>query len=46
MNPLLTPELRYDDFYHPLQLLAKRVRFHDPVTDRDMEYESGRELRI
>ena len=41
--PDLQPE-RDDDFGQPLQLLAKRVRFHDPVSGQDREFRSGREL--
>jgi len=43
--PDLLPETD-DDFFHPLQLLAKRVQFHDPVTGKDVEFETGRELRF
>jgi tRNA pseudouridine32 synthase/23S rRNA pseudouridine746 synthase len=43
--PDLLPETD-DDFLHPLQLLAKRVQFHDPVTGKDVEFETGRELRF
>jgi tRNA pseudouridine32 synthase/23S rRNA pseudouridine746 synthase len=42
--PDLQPE-RDDDFANPLQLLAKRVRFHDPVTGGPMEFTSERELQ-
>ena len=41
--PDLQPE-RDDDFDLPLQLLAKRVRFHDPVSGQDREFQSEREL--
>jgi tRNA pseudouridine32 synthase/23S rRNA pseudouridine746 synthase len=41
--PDLQPE-RDDDFNQPLQLLAKRVRFHDPVSGQDREFQSEREL--
>jgi tRNA pseudouridine32 synthase/23S rRNA pseudouridine746 synthase len=41
--PDLQPE-RDDDFNQPLQLLAKRVRFHDPVSGQDREFRSEREL--
>ena len=41
--PDLQPE-RDDDFSQPLQLLAKRVRFHDPVSGQDREFQSEREL--
>ena len=37
-------EERADDFSSPLQLLAKRVQFRDPLTGKAMEFESGREL--
>jgi len=43
--PNLLPE-KDDDFSHPLQLLAKRVQFYDPVTGRDMAFGSERELRF
>jgi len=43
--PNLLPE-KDNDFSHPLQLLAKRVQFHDPVTGRDMEFGSERELHF
>ena len=41
--PDLQPE-RDDDFDQPLQLLAKRVRFHDPISGQHREFQSGREL--
>jgi tRNA pseudouridine32 synthase/23S rRNA pseudouridine746 synthase len=41
--PDLQPE-RDDDFDRPLQLLAKMIRFHDPVSGQDREFRSGREL--
>lgn len=41
--PDLQPE-RDDDFSQPLQLLAKRVRFHDPVSGQHREFQSEREL--
>jgi tRNA pseudouridine32 synthase/23S rRNA pseudouridine746 synthase len=41
--PELQPE-RDDDFNQPLQLLAKMIRFHDPVSGQDREFRSGREL--
>ena len=41
--PDLQPE-RDDDFDRPLQLLAKRVRFHDPISGQPREFQSGREL--
>src|SRR3972149_4351401 len=39
----LQPE-RADDFGQPLQLLAKIVRFHDPVSGQDRGFRSEREL--
>lgn len=42
--PELQPE-RADDFDRPLQLLAARLRFRDPVTRRDLEFESDRRLQ-
>lgn len=41
--PDLQPE-RDDDFDQPLQLLAKMVRFHDPVSGQHREFRSGREI--
>ena len=41
--PDLQPESA-DDFDKPLQLVAKTVRFRDPVTGTIREFESGREL--
>ena len=41
--PDLQPE-HDDDFDQPLQLLAKMVRFHDPVSGQDREFRSEREL--
>jgi tRNA pseudouridine32 synthase/23S rRNA pseudouridine746 synthase len=41
--PDLQPE-RDDDFGQPLQLLAKRIRFHDPVSGQHREFQSEREL--
>ena len=41
--PELQPE-RDDDFNQPLQLLAKMIRFHDPVSGQDREFRSEREL--
>jgi len=41
--PELQPE-RNDDFDQPLQLLAKMVRFHDPVSGQDREFRSERGL--
>jgi tRNA pseudouridine32 synthase / 23S rRNA pseudouridine746 synthase len=42
--PELQPESE-DDFEKPLQLVARRVRFKDPVTGKDMEFVSARELQ-
>ncbi|MBT1071092.1 pseudouridine synthase [Pelotalea chapellei] len=42
--PELTPETD-DDFSSPLQLIAKKVRFTDPVTGTPMEFTSERELQ-
>ncbi|GAB4510607.1 MAG: pseudouridine synthase [Sulfuricaulis sp.] len=41
--PDLQPE-RDDDFDRPLQLLAREIRFHDPVTGTDREFQSERKL--
>jgi len=41
--PDLQPE-REDDFDRPLHLLARRIRFHDPVADQSREFRSEREL--
>jgi tRNA pseudouridine32 synthase/23S rRNA pseudouridine746 synthase len=35
-----------EDFSNPLQLLAKRVRFTDPVTGQDREFQSAMRLSI
>jgi tRNA pseudouridine32 synthase/23S rRNA pseudouridine746 synthase len=43
--PDLQPE-RDDDFDQPLQLLAKRIRFHDPVSGQVREFRSERELLL
>jgi tRNA pseudouridine32 synthase / 23S rRNA pseudouridine746 synthase len=37
-------EERADDFANPLQLVAKYVRFQDPITGKTMEFESPRQL--
>lgn len=42
--PDLQPEIA-DDFNHPLQLIAKTVKFHDPVSGKQMEFTSERELQ-
>jgi len=41
--PVLQAE-RADDFARPLQLVARRLRFRDPVSGGDMSFESGFEL--
>ena len=41
--PVLQPE-RDDDFDQPLQLLAREIRFHDPVASINREFQSDREL--
>ncbi len=41
--PVLQPE-QADDFAKPLQLVARMVRFLDPVTGKEMEFSSAREL--
>jgi tRNA pseudouridine32 synthase/23S rRNA pseudouridine746 synthase len=41
--PDLQPE-RDDDFDRPLQLLAREIRFHDPVASTDREFRSERKL--
>jgi tRNA pseudouridine32 synthase/23S rRNA pseudouridine746 synthase len=41
--PDLQPE-RDDDFDRPLQLLAREIRFHDPVAGTNREFRSEREL--
>jgi tRNA pseudouridine32 synthase/23S rRNA pseudouridine746 synthase len=49
VNDRVYPELQPqqdDDFDRPLQLLARRVQFHDPVTGTNMEFSSGRELML
>ena len=35
-----------EDFSHPLQLLAKRVAFTDPVTGKQREFHSAMRLSI
>ncbi|MDT8444811.1 MAG: pseudouridine synthase [Desulfuromonadales bacterium] len=49
LNDRYYPELlprQADDFANPLQLIARRVRFVDPVSGRSMEFESERALLI
>lgn len=41
--PDLQPE-RADDFEKPLRLVARTVRFRDPLSGKDMEFNSEREL--
>ena len=35
-----------DDYQRPMQLLAHRLEFTDPVTGKQMEFQSGRALRL
>ena len=47
LNDRYYPELlpkQEDDFERPLQLLARRLRFRDPVTKEEMEFETERKL--
>lgn len=47
INDRVYPDLRPqtdDDFNQPLQLLAKQIGFHDPVSGQDREFRSEREL--
>lgn len=47
VNDLFYPDLRNDrpaDYGRPMQLLAKRLSFQDPVTGRFMEFESQQRL--
>lgn len=47
LNDRYYPELeaeRDDDYTRPLQLLARRLRFTDPVSGQEMEFRSEREL--
>ncbi len=47
MNDRYYPELlpkQEDDLDNPLQLIARRVKFVDPVSGRVMEFESERKL--
>ena len=47
LNDRYYPELqqeRDDDFSAPLQLIAKAIEFRDPVTGKQMEFESDRQL--
>ncbi len=45
--PTLTPYQEYElDFTKPLQLLAKKISFKDPITAEDREFCSGQELKL
>lgn len=47
MNDRYYPELlpkQEDDLDNPLQLIARRVKFTDPVSGKEMEFESERKL--
>ncbi len=47
LNDRLYPDLRpevADDFTKPLQLIARMLRFRDPVTGKGMEFRSERQL--
>jgi tRNA pseudouridine32 synthase/23S rRNA pseudouridine746 synthase len=47
LNDMFYPQLRpdnQDDFSRPLQLLAKRIAFTDPVTGMARDFESARTL--
>jgi tRNA pseudouridine32 synthase/23S rRNA pseudouridine746 synthase len=49
LNDRCYPELlpkQADDFANPLQLIARRIAFVDPVSGRTMEFESERRLLI
>ena len=37
---------RENDFSTPLQLLAKHIRFNDPITNQEMEFSSKFELTL
>lgn len=43
LYPVLTPEGQID-YVHPLQLLAKRIEFVDPVSGQSRRFESTRQL--
>ncbi len=43
--PTLQPETE-DDFSRPLQLLAKKLRFNDPVTERERVFSCDTELQF
>lgn len=42
----LVQHKREDDFSAPLQLLAKHIRFKDPITFQDMQFSSNFELTL
>ncbi|MFI0718851.1 pseudouridine synthase [Streptomyces sp. NPDC021224] len=42
--PRLLPEAAADDWSHPLQLLARALEFTDPLTGREVRFESARRL--
>jgi tRNA pseudouridine32 synthase / 23S rRNA pseudouridine746 synthase len=45
--PILTPYQEYDlDFSKPLQLLAKNIEFHDPITNESRIFSSSQTLDI
>ena len=49
MNDRYYPELlpkQADDLNNPLQLIARRVNFIDPVSGKEMEFESKRKLLL
>jgi tRNA pseudouridine32 synthase/23S rRNA pseudouridine746 synthase len=49
VNDRLYPHLqekREDDFSRPLQLLSRRIEFHDPRSGREMAFESSRHLSL
>jgi tRNA pseudouridine32 synthase/23S rRNA pseudouridine746 synthase len=49
MNDRYYPELlakQEDDLNKPLQLIASRIKFTDPVSGQAMEFESERKLLI
>ncbi len=45
LYPLVTPPVPAGDFRRPLQLLARRLEFTDPVTGAEHSFSSGRTLR-
>lgn len=42
--PTVLPERAADDFEHPLQLLAKSIKFTDPISGQAHHFESQRKL--